>query len=678
MRLILATAAALTLLLGVASAPASAATTLTVTTTADDAGGHCPALPVQACSLRAAIATNAADGGGDTVVLPPGRYGLGSVLSVTRAITIEGTGTREQTIIDAAGHAGALLINLTKQARTDATLERLTVTGSSGEPAIIAFDLDPLLLDDVVVRANHADGDLGGGLSLAAGDTVRIANSLFAFNSAGGGGAIAVAVTNRRQSLEIDNSELRGNAAGQYGGGGVFAGFSDVTIDRSRLDDNHGSFGGAITGFTLNGLDPSFLVRNSTLDDNGALKADGGAIDLPSNHSGAMQAQSDTFVGNAAAGHGDDIAGTPSAVLMHNSVLGRAPTGACAGVVVSSQGHNVATDQSCGLGSVGDRQSLDPRLGPVADNGGSTFTALPDANSPLLGAADPVGCPPSDQRGVSRPQGAGCDIGAVERRPNESPGSGTPGGGTPGGGTPSGGTPGAPGHGGTPALSDRGAIAIAHYGAAEIWLQRVAGRVRLVFTAGRRVAARIVPISVPAPARSIAPNRREHLALGLDGRGRVTAVLQGARGLLWTPLSSRPSLHKIRGTDGRDTFPSLFRGALADSRVVPRGGSAVLIRQLDGGRTRTVWRGRRGGPVARDTAIGSGRAVAFITVAGRRYALVLARPGRRPKRLLGVQLGRRQRGRVGIDRVSPDGRHVTVFSQLGRRIRSKAFRLPSG
>ncbi len=318
------------------------------------------------------------------------------------------------------------------------------------------------------------------------------------------------------------------------------------------------------------------------------------------------------------------------------------------------------------------------RLGPVADNGGSTFTALPDANSPLLNTADPVGCPPSDQRGVSRPQGTGCDIGAVERRLNETPGGGTPGRGTPGGGTPGGGTPGSPGHGGAPALSDRGAIAIAHYGAAEIWLERVAGRVRLVFKAGRRVAARVVPISIPARSRSIAANRREHLALGLDARGRLTAVLQGARGLLWTPLSTRPVLHAIRGTDGRDTFPSLFRGALADSRVLPRGGSAVLARQLAGGRTRTVWRGRRGGPIARDTAIGSGRAVAFVTVAGRRYALVLTCPGRGPKRLLGVQLRLRQRGGVEIDRVSPDGRRVTVFSQLGRHVRSEAFRLPSG
>jgi hypothetical protein len=39
---------------------------------------------------------------------------------------------------------------------------------------------------------------------------------------------------------------------------------------------------------------------------------------------------------------------------------------------------------------------------------------MPAANSPALNVA--ANCPATDQRGVARPQGAGCDIGAVERR----------------------------------------------------------------------------------------------------------------------------------------------------------------------------------------------------------------------------------------------------------------------
>ena len=52
-------------------------------------------------------------------------------------------------------------------------------------------------------------------------------------------------------------------------------------------------------------------------------------------------------------------------------------------------------------------------LGALADNGGTTPTLLPQATSPAIDAADCVGISP-DQRGVARPQGARCDIGAVE------------------------------------------------------------------------------------------------------------------------------------------------------------------------------------------------------------------------------------------------------------------------
>jgi hypothetical protein len=56
----------------------------------------------------------------------------------------------------------------------------------------------------------------------------------------------------------------------------------------------------------------------------------------------------------------------------------------------------------------------DPRLAPLADNGGPTLTQALLADSPALATA--LNCPPpaTDQRGVIRPQGGGCDIGAFE------------------------------------------------------------------------------------------------------------------------------------------------------------------------------------------------------------------------------------------------------------------------
>lgn len=56
----------------------------------------------------------------------------------------------------------------------------------------------------------------------------------------------------------------------------------------------------------------------------------------------------------------------------------------------------------------------DPLLGPLADNGGPTRTLLPAAGSPAINAGGATACPGLDQRGVLRPQGAACDIGAAE------------------------------------------------------------------------------------------------------------------------------------------------------------------------------------------------------------------------------------------------------------------------
>lgn len=64
----------------------------------------------------------------------------------------------------------------------------------------------------------------------------------------------------------------------------------------------------------------------------------------------------------------------------------------------------------------------DPKLGPLHNNGGLTNTMALGAGSGALDAADDAICEAApvnrlDQRGVIRPQGAHCDIGAVEQEP---------------------------------------------------------------------------------------------------------------------------------------------------------------------------------------------------------------------------------------------------------------------
>jgi hypothetical protein len=59
--------------------------------------------------------------------------------------------------------------------------------------------------------------------------------------------------------------------------------------------------------------------------------------------------------------------------------------------------------------------------GTLADNGGGMQTLLPCAGSPAIDAGSDSDCNLSpvnglDQRGVARPRGSRCDIGAVEMR----------------------------------------------------------------------------------------------------------------------------------------------------------------------------------------------------------------------------------------------------------------------
>src|SRR5438552_2553079 len=94
----------------------------------------------------------------------------------------------------------------------------------------------------------------------------------------------------------------------------------------------------------------------------------------------------------------------------------------CAGSgTLTSQGHNLDSGNTCGFTGPGDLVDMDPRLGPLQDNGGPTPTQALLPGSPAIDAGGDD-CPPplTDQRGFSRPADgngdgiATCDIGAFE------------------------------------------------------------------------------------------------------------------------------------------------------------------------------------------------------------------------------------------------------------------------
>ena len=67
-----------------------------------------------------------------------------------------------------------------------------------------------------------------------------------------------------------------------------------------------------------------------------------------------------------------------------------------------------------GDGSCSPLNSGDPLLGPLQNNGGLTPTHDLLGGSQAFGAGDPNYCPATDQRGVKRPDGSYCDLGAIE------------------------------------------------------------------------------------------------------------------------------------------------------------------------------------------------------------------------------------------------------------------------
>jgi cysteine-rich repeat protein len=89
---------------------------------------------------------------------------------------------------------------------------------------------------------------------------------------------------------------------------------------------------------------------------------------------------------------------------------------------VISEGYNIIKNaSSCTItgDTTGNQIGVDPLLGPLADNGGPTRTRRP--GSPAIEAGNPAppgsgngACEATDQRGVVRPIGSRCDIGAVE------------------------------------------------------------------------------------------------------------------------------------------------------------------------------------------------------------------------------------------------------------------------
>ena len=131
-----------------------------------------------------------------------------------------------------------------------------------------------------------------------------------------------------------------------------------------------------------------------------------------------------TTLDGSAAEFGGGIFNNGGTVSIKNSLLSNSRGGNCA-FEISSLGHNLSSDASCigSLVELTDLNNVDPLLDPegLKANGGPTLTVALLADSPAIDAVPESACTDgegnpvtTDQRGIQRPSGSGCDIGAYE------------------------------------------------------------------------------------------------------------------------------------------------------------------------------------------------------------------------------------------------------------------------
>jgi hypothetical protein len=373
-------------------APSTQAATITVTNTNDSGAG----------SLRQAIADAV---NGDTI-----DFGVTGTITLTtgellvnKGISINGPGSDHLTV-DGNHASGVFQVQL--DGGGAATIAGLTITnGNANWGGGIFSESSMLTVNNCNISGNSAPGTFGQGGGIFndvafSNGMLEILNSTISGNSAGdNGGGIYNYGGSNTATLKVVNSTLSGNSAHFYGGGiynlSAYGGSAPADVLNSTFSGNTaGRFGGGIYNDVFNGGSSPLAVLHSTFSDNSAQQGPNGGI---ANFSGTLQ--------------------LGSSILNASSISNGSGT-------ITSLGYNLSSDNGGGfLTATGDQINTTAMLGPLQDNGGPTFTHALQAGSPAIDAGDPNFDPNAfnppmlyDQRGsgYDRVAHGRIDIGAFE------------------------------------------------------------------------------------------------------------------------------------------------------------------------------------------------------------------------------------------------------------------------
>jgi uncharacterized repeat protein (TIGR01451 family) len=304
----------------------------------------------------------------------------------------------DSTLSDNSGGQGGGIANF--GAAATLTVVRSTLSDNRSREGGAIFNVGgTVTVSDSTLSGNVADDGDGGAIlnSDGLGDEgiLTVSRSILSGNSALGnglGGAIAnsVLATGFGGTTTVSQSTLSGNTA-LHGGGGISnSGGGTLTVTQSTLSMNTVNFGSGGGIFTEAGT--AVIVSQSTLSGNES--SGGGAI---LNNDGTV---------------------TLSGTILANSIVspGGGNCDGGGGEPFSDAGFNLDDGASCDFTDPTSMSNANDGLEALQRNGGPTPTMalLPDSDAIDAGATAAQGCTGTDQRGVPRPQGAACDIGAYE------------------------------------------------------------------------------------------------------------------------------------------------------------------------------------------------------------------------------------------------------------------------
>ena len=271
-----------------------------------------------------------------------------------------------------------------------------------------------LLLDGCSFSNSITRGGTGGNGGWG-GSGLNSANGRAGTPGTAHGGAISTA-----GSITISNSLFVGSSCSAGNAG--FPGSAPWSRNGSSTNGAV-ALGGAIyigsNGLIANCTLLTNVARGGTSVSQGGNAIGGGiasagflqAVNLTLQHNSAIGARTNFgYNGNSL---GDSIANTGGVFQIVNSLLSGGISNNAYGPI-TDLGHNLSSDATPAWTSGTSLNNTDPLLLPLANNGGPTLTMALATGSPALSNADPAASPATDQRGTSRPRGAGFDIGAWE------------------------------------------------------------------------------------------------------------------------------------------------------------------------------------------------------------------------------------------------------------------------